>query len=122
MRLKFFALASLLILGAAACSKSETTATPTPTVSASPVAKATVNATDSLKFEPASVTLNVGGSIIWTNTGTAPHDVTSTSGSELKLDLGSKATTAPHTFATAGTYDYTCTIHGKSMSGTVIVV
>jgi len=71
-------------------------------------------------FDPASTTVAVGTTVTWTwSTGTT-HNVTfsntSISGSGDKSS-GSFA----KAFNAAGTFGYECTIHGASMSGTIIV-
>jgi uncharacterized repeat protein (TIGR01451 family) len=69
-------------------------------------------------FQPSSITVSVGTTVIWTNTGGVTHNVTSTT------DLFSSGNISPggtfqFTFENAGTYNYTCTIHG--FAGAVIV-
>jgi LPXTG-motif cell wall-anchored protein len=71
-------------------------------------------------FSPASVTIGVGGSVTWTNTGEEDHDATPTGGgfsSTGNLEPGASAT---RTFSSAGTFSYICTIH-PDMKGTVVV-
>ncbi|HVN73239.1 MAG TPA: cupredoxin family copper-binding protein, partial [Methanoregula sp.] len=76
-----------------------------------------------LEFNPGSVTVRTGATVTWTNFDDVPHTVTSLSPSPEKFDSGSisKGQTFSRTFALAGTYPYTCTIH-PFMKGTVIVV
>ncbi|MEK6859747.1 MAG: cupredoxin family copper-binding protein [Nanoarchaeota archaeon] len=71
-------------------------------------------------FSPSSLTIKKGDKVVWTNLDSAPHTVTSDSGSELDSSSLSKGTTYSHTFNTAGTYDYHCTIH-PSMKAKIIV-
>ena len=69
-------------------------------------------------FSPASITIHVGDRITWTNMSVAPHNVTFASfGSPYSMDTGATYT---HSFGSAGTFRYTCTIHG--FSAKVIVV
>jgi plastocyanin len=71
-------------------------------------------------FAPASVTINAGDSVRWTNLDGVQHSARSVNDSfnTGALSLGQSGTVA---FNTAGTFDYICGIHGASMSGTVIV-
>lgn len=78
-------------------------------------------------FQPKTVTINVGDTVIWTLNGAAPHTVTSgppdctPDGMFNSGTLGS----APFsiTFNTPGTFPYFCSFHCASvgMTGTVIV-
>jgi plastocyanin len=72
-------------------------------------------------FTPKTITVPVGTTVRWTNTGNAPHTVTSTS-SPKAFDSGTlnSGDTFQHTFTTAGQFPYRCNIH-PSMTGTVIV-
>ena len=71
-------------------------------------------------FSPASVTVPVGATVIWTNSDSATHTIISDSGSEISSGSVAKGQTYAHTFNTQGTYAYHCGIH-PSMKGTVIV-
>jgi plastocyanin len=71
-------------------------------------------------FNPSSLTINAGDTVIWTNQDSFSHTVTSDSGSELKSSSFSSGGTYNHIFTTAGTYDYHCAIH-TMMKGTIIV-
>ena len=70
-------------------------------------------------FKPATVTVNVGDTVTWTNEDTAPHTATASDGS---FDTGSlkKGASGSHTFSKAGSFAYICTIH-PNMKGTVVV-
>ena len=72
------------------------------------------------KFSPATITIKKGTTVTWTNQDSAPHTVTSTSGSELASDTLSKGGAYSHTFDKAGTFDYHCTVH-PNMKAKVIV-
>ncbi|MDQ3881118.1 MAG: cupredoxin domain-containing protein, partial [Chloroflexota bacterium] len=56
-------------------------------------------------FQPASVTISVGDTVTWVNTGDHPHTVTADDGSfdSGELDTGG---TFSHTFTSAGTFGY----------------
>jgi len=83
-------------------------------------------------FLPSTLTINVGDDVTWTNMDSAPHTVTSDSGSELNSGTLSGESsggyyssptsggTYSHTFSSAGTYAYHCNLHA-SMKGTIVV-
>jgi len=78
---------------------------------------ATVQALDdTLQWSPAEVTVKAGETVTWSWDGDPPHNVASTTGS------WPAGTTSPfpHTFPTAGTYNYVCEFH-FGMNGKVIV-
>jgi len=69
-------------------------------------------------YEPATLTVQAGQGITWTNDGAVPHTVTFDEGpdsSTLQPDA-----TFEHTFDAPGEYDYVCTIH-PAMRGVVNV-
>jgi len=70
-------------------------------------------------FDPATVTIQVGDSVTWTNEDSAPHTATAGDGS---FDTGQLATgdSETVTFDTAGTFAYICSIHPQ-MTGSVVV-
>ncbi len=70
-------------------------------------------------FDPATVTVNVGDGVTWTNDDSTAHTATAGDGA---FDTGSigAGQTATVTFDTAGTFAYVCSIHPQ-MAGTVIV-
>lgn len=72
-----------------------------------------------LAYDPASITVQVGDSITWTNNDGVPHTVTADNGSFDK-PLDADGGTATLTFSTPGTFTYHCTIH-PNMHGTVVV-
>jgi plastocyanin len=74
-----------------------------------------------MAFTPSTITVNAGTEIIWTNKGGVTHTVTRTSNPD-PFDSGSISNNEifRHTFSTAGTFSYKCTIH-PSMTGSVIV-
>lgn len=76
-------------------------------------------------FSPQSITVTVGTTVTWTNKDPFPHTVTSgTPGSpDGMFNSGNIAPNGSfsHTFNTAGTFHYYCTIHQPNMTGTVIV-
>jgi plastocyanin len=73
-------------------------------------------------FSPASLTVDVGDTVVWTNSGAAPHTATSDAGQADSWDSGTLATgqTFAHTFSTPGTFSYFCAIH-PFMRGSVTV-
>jgi hypothetical protein len=73
-----------------------------------------------LFFSPTSVTIAVGDTVTWHNTGQAPHNATADDGSFKTPDLNN-GQSASHTFNQAGTFSYICTIH-PNMKGTIRVL
>jgi plastocyanin len=76
---------------------------------------------DKYLFTPAKAFVNVGQSVTWTNGTDAPHTVTSDSGGELASGTIAANGTFSHTFATAGSFAYHCTIH-TYMTGEIVVL
>jgi type VI secretion system secreted protein Hcp len=80
-------------------------------------------------FQPADVTIKVGDTVTWTNTGLSEHTTTSgtTSGGvrhpDSLWDSGPLLTgrTFSHTFTKAGAFPYYCNFHFTSMVGMVTV-
>jgi plastocyanin len=73
-----------------------------------------------LAFSPASVTVPVGGTVIWTNSDQVEHTVTSMGRGPLGSATIGTGGTYSYTFATPGTYMYYCAVH-PDMMGTVVV-
>ena len=112
----------MALIAVAACSNSAGSAAPTAATSqapAAPAGDATSVAIKDFAFNPATTTASAGGKVTWTNNDTTAHTVTFDDGS---ADSGNIApsSTFDHTFATAGTFAYHCTIHSQ-MKGTVTV-
>ena len=70
-------------------------------------------------FSPATITVKAGSTVVWTNDDAIQHDVTFDGGGITSSVLNHNDTFS-HTFPTAGTYHYICSIH-PFMHGTVIV-
>ena len=73
-----------------------------------------------MAFDPATITVTTGTTVLWTNKDAIGHTVTSDSG---LFDSGTAVNTNgtfSYMFATAGTFTYHCKIH-PMMTGTVIV-
>ncbi len=71
-------------------------------------------------FAPASITVPLGTTVIWTNKDAAPHTIVSDSGNEIQSGTLNQGGTFAHLFEHPGTFGYHCSIH-PSMKGTVIV-
>lgn len=71
-------------------------------------------------FEPATLEVPAGTTVVWTNAGSAPHSVTSDTNAfdSGRLDPGG---TFSMTFDTPGTYTYHCEFH-PNMQATIVVV
>lgn len=72
-----------------------------------------------MAFDPATITVNAGTTIIWTNKDAIAHTVTSDTDLFNSGNIGSNGTYS-YTFSTAGSYPYHCSIH-TSMTATVVV-
>jgi plastocyanin len=77
----------------------------------------------SLSYDPKKLEIGVGDSVVWTNKSFAAHTATSDDGGKtfdtgnVEPDNSSKAVK----FEKAGEFKYHCLVHGKSMSGTIVV-
>ncbi len=68
-------------------------------------------------FTPGTIEIHTGDTVTWTWTGAADHNVT---GPGFNSVTQGKGTTYQHTFTTAGTINYVCTIH-SGMKGVIKV-
>ncbi|HVF74058.1 MAG TPA: plastocyanin/azurin family copper-binding protein [Acidimicrobiales bacterium] len=103
----------LLALLVGACGGGDDDAADAPTTT-SPIGVVSVQ---NSSFAPPSVSVKVGQKVTWTFRDSFSHTATADDGS---FDSGRKSADATyeHTFATAGTFTYKCTVH-PSMTGTV---
>jgi len=104
-------------------------------------APVTVEMTDGLKFDPATVTVDRGTTVVWETVGSVAHSVTAYAdavpeGAEYfasgDFDEESAARAGypdgsvgpderfTHTFAVAGEHEYFCIPHESGMKGTVV--
>jgi LPXTG-motif cell wall-anchored protein len=89
---------------------------PAPAPKANAAASANVTIRD-FDFAPASVTINEGDTVTWTNQGPTGHSATGDGFDTGIMDAGQSGS---HTFDSAGTFSYICTPH-PNMHGTVVV-
>ena len=116
MYITVFAVAVLGLVGAA-CSSNKTASPP---ASSAPPAGNTVQATAQLSFTPVTLNIKKGDTVTWNNSSGIPHNVTFENGDPFVQALNDGAK-VQRTFTTAGTFNYFCSIHGKSMHGTIVV-
>ena len=109
------ALVAVLALAALACSDS--TDSSSTNLCANSGAAATVTARDNYTFTPDTVTISVGQSVCWQNTGHLTHTVTEAGRYSATLPGGQ---TFVYTFVFASTFLYHCNNH-STMTGTVVV-
>ncbi len=77
----------------------------------------------SISYDPKSVEVPVGGLIVWTNKAFTNHTATSEDDGKT-FDTGEikpGESSSPVKFDKEGEFQYHCKIHGKTMSGTVVV-
>jgi len=72
------------------------------------------------QFTPATITIHVGDTVTWVNHGPSAHTATANNGS-FNTGVLQNGRSASHTFTTAGTFTYICSIH-PFMHGTVVVL
>ena len=105
-----------------------TTAAPPPpaprvATSSPPIARAAASGGVNIQgfaFHPGGITVHTGDTVTWTNADSADHTATANDGSFDTGTLGNGAS-GSHTFNSAGTFSYHCSIH-PFMHGTVTVV
>jgi plastocyanin len=117
-RLLLISLALLAACGGTRYATSPANPAPPPPPPPGQPAAATVTITDA-GFGPASVTINVGQSVTWTNTGSTAHSVTF---NNQTFDTGriEPGRSFTRTFIEAGPYAYHDGLH-KELSGIVVV-
>jgi len=74
---------------------------------------------DNFSFTPAAIAVAVGTTVTWTNRDDVPHNVVSTAKKFVSPVLDTDEQFS-HTFETAGTFKYYCSIHPR-MTGQVVV-
>ncbi len=70
-------------------------------------------------FQPSTMTVPRGASVLWRNDATVPHQIVSNTGA-FSGPIISPGQTYTHQFTQAGTYPYHCAIH-PYMTGTITV-
>ena len=73
-------------------------------------------------FSPSSLTVKKGAVVKWTNKDYGSHTVTSDDGTSFNSGDIPAGGSYSYTATIIDTFDYHCTIHGASMSGTLIVI
>ena len=106
------ALSLALVLGVVACSEDDPSGPDGDDVT-------TIEMQSGNTFSPATRTVEVGTIVRWVNEDQVAHNTTSTTGEWESNDLNPDGT-FQHTFSTAGTFPYECTIH-PGMTGTITV-
>ena len=87
-----------------------------------PVATTSVTVTNDLSFEPQHIKVAPGAAVTWAwAPGNVDHNVTFSSGSITSSGTQSSGSFISTMPTAVGVYDYVCTIHGVSMSGSVTV-
>jgi plastocyanin len=101
--------------------------TPTATAAISGLTMTVTITTDSggtFAFNPVTLTIPVGTTVIWKNTTAAPHTVTSDDGktfdSGVNTPISAQGGTFSFKFTSSGKFTYHCEIH-PYMTGTIIV-
>jgi plastocyanin len=110
------ALVGLLLMAASARAEQPRPA-PAPD-RAAPAAAARVEIKD-FEYLPATLTVPAGTTVTWTSHDDEPHTVTSSEKVFASPGLDADETFS-YTFATPGTYTYSCTLHPQ-MTGTIVV-
>jgi predicted lipoprotein with Yx(FWY)xxD motif len=112
---------SLAVTGKVSSTNADEPSSTVPVATTAPDHK-TINVNiQSFAFSPQEVKINRGDTVVWTNSDSAPHTVSSDSGKELDSGTLSKGQTFSHTFDSAGTFAYHCSNH-PSMKAKVTTV
>lgn len=76
----------------------------------------------SLSYDPKTLEVHVGDSVMWTNSARTKH--TATSDDATTFDTGEiepGKSSNPVKFDKQGEFKYHCKVHGKAMSGSIVV-
>jgi plastocyanin len=88
-----------------------------------PEAKPITVTMKSLGYDPKKLEVNVGDSVVWTNEALTTHTAVSDDDGKT-FDTGEVEpgkSSKPVKFDKEGEFKYHCQVHGKSMSGTIVV-
>lgn len=88
--------------------------------SAAAIATRTEVAIDNFSFSPNTLTLSAGATVTWVNHDKVPHVVSGAKNQFKRSTALKTGQSFSHTFVTAGTYYYFCSIHPR-MIGKIIV-
>lgn len=105
----------VLVIMGAGC---PTTSTETPVAPASVNGEQPVTISN-FSFQPGTVTIRAGTTIVWTNQDTAPHSIAADDGSFSSESLTMNSIHR-RVFTTAGSFPYHCGVH-PNMRGTIVV-
>ena len=97
-----------------------TAAQATPSGQSAATAGTTVVEIANLAYNPAQITIPVGGTVTWKNDDTVPHTVTARDRTVLQSGTINPGDSFSKTFDTPGTIEYFCEFHAN-MSGTIVV-
>jgi plastocyanin len=92
----------------------------TTTAQAAPTATTVDVTIQNFAFSPATITVEKGDTVRWTNLDSAPHGAVTVQPGFVTQILGQGQSTTT-TFDRPGTFEYICNVHGASMRGTVVV-
>lgn len=94
---------------------------PTLTLPPAPIPMPAIHAVTikNFSFSPATITINKGDTVVWTNNDPMAHTVTGNNGGPASQAINSNGTYS-FTFNSAGSFAYHCSIH-PSMTGMVVV-
>lgn len=118
---------SLLVLGVFIiggviffATKQDTKAPTINLMATSTTAGALVVTIESYQFNPSTLTVKKGETVVWTNNDAAPHIVAGDQGTWVPGEAMKQGGSYTRTFDTVGTFAYHCAIH-PGMKGTIIV-
>jgi plastocyanin len=117
MKNKFLVSFIVMVILLTACAPSA--ATQSVSATSAPASSGNTVTISGFAFDPATITIKVGGTVTWTNQDSVVHTVVADDKS-WSSDNMAKGASYSHTFDTAGTFTYICGVH-PSMQGTVIV-
>ena len=120
IRVGYISVFATSLLFSSACDETATPLSGTPP----PSSQVTVNLQASA-FAPASVSVSRGGTVTWLNAAPIAHNITPNNPSQAGTWVAQNVPAQQgfsfaHTFNTAGTFNYACTLH-TGMTGTVSV-
>ena len=119
----FLNAAALTTIGSIGCSTHSTDHPKTNEPKAAEAPSITV-AMKAMSFDPKRLEIHVGNSMAWTNLAHTTHTATSDDDGRTfdTAQLEPGQTSNSIRFDTAGEFTYHCSVHGKAMSGTIVVV